>query len=235
MGRKKGYVAKYKNKDGSQRAQHLLLPDAMKNTVDQTGWSPARKKAFKNIEKNPSDYYYRFNKPGEQSRLGKWNDAENKLLMKRATTIGVNSDWGEFSKAIPGRVGYQCSGRWSALVRRGKVKDWNYFCRVDSNNKKKWNFKWKNTVKIEKCHDLVRCKKYGFEIVDNASNLPKKHPKCPSTVYFKSIEEKYKEHFAKKYVKYLQQSSNKKRIRKEMDNDNNDKEEPNTKRRKRSK
>ena len=38
----------------------------------QLGWSEARIKAFRNREKNPNQYYYRFNDPGEPQATGKW-------------------------------------------------------------------------------------------------------------------------------------------------------------------
>lgn len=35
--------------------------------------------------------------------------AEKKLFFDRMKEVGVNGQWGIFSMAIPGRVGYQCS------------------------------------------------------------------------------------------------------------------------------
>jgi hypothetical protein len=52
------------NGDGYVRTK-LKLDDALKNTNDQKGWSPARIKAFKSIKKNPNAYYYRFNEQGK--------------------------------------------------------------------------------------------------------------------------------------------------------------------------
>lgn len=94
----------------------LTLDDALQQIQDSktnddmdgyAGWSAARLRAFKMIEKNPNSYYYRFNAPGEQQKKGKWTDEENALFLRRLKQVGANSQWGIFSIAIPGRVGYQ--------------------------------------------------------------------------------------------------------------------------------
>jgi c-di-GMP-related signal transduction protein len=41
------------------------------------GWSEARKKAWKAIDKNPNSYYYRFNAPNEPQRTGPWTQASH--------------------------------------------------------------------------------------------------------------------------------------------------------------
>lgn len=96
----------------------LTLDDALQQIKDSktnedmdgyAGWSAARLRAFKMIEKNPNSYYYRFNAPGEQQKKGKWTDEENALFLQRLNQVGANSQWGIFSIAIPGRVGYQVS------------------------------------------------------------------------------------------------------------------------------
>jgi hypothetical protein len=93
----------------------LALDDALKQVQDCRnddkaafdGWSDARLRAYKMIDKNPNSYYYRFNAPGEQQKKGKWSDEENALFLSRLAELGANSQWGIFSIAIPGRVGYQ--------------------------------------------------------------------------------------------------------------------------------
>lgn len=67
--------------------------------------------AFRMMDKNPNGYYYRFNAPGEQQSKGKWTDEERDLFMNRLKELGANQQWGIFSMAIPGRVGYQVSFR----------------------------------------------------------------------------------------------------------------------------
>lgn len=51
-------------------------------TLRKMGWSEARIKAFRNREKNPNQYYYRFNDPGVPQATGKWNAKEKEIFMK---------------------------------------------------------------------------------------------------------------------------------------------------------
>jgi len=90
------------------------------------GWSEARKRAYILREKNPNAYYYRFNDPGEKQRNGKWTKEEISLFYKRMDEVGVNGQWGVFSRAIPGRVGYQCSNFYRFLIETSQIKDDNY-------------------------------------------------------------------------------------------------------------
>lgn len=101
---------------GMHSTGRLTLDDALQQIKDSqsneesngyAGWSAARLRAFKMIEKNPNSYYYRFNAPGEQQKKGKWTEEENALFLNRLKQVGANSQWGIFSIAIPGRVGYQ--------------------------------------------------------------------------------------------------------------------------------
>jgi hypothetical protein len=71
------------------------------------GWSSARVRAYKALKDKPNTYYYRFNAPGEQQRNGPWTIAEHEQFMKRIREVGADGQWGVFSMAIPGRVGYQ--------------------------------------------------------------------------------------------------------------------------------
>ena len=56
----------------------------------QLGWSDARIKAFKNREKNPNQYYYRFNDPGEPQATGKWSAKDKALFLKLVEEKGVD-------------------------------------------------------------------------------------------------------------------------------------------------
>ncbi len=56
----------------------------------QLGWSDARIKAFKNREKNPNQYYYRFNDPGEPQATGKWSAKDKALFLKLIEEKGVD-------------------------------------------------------------------------------------------------------------------------------------------------
>ncbi|KAJ8653839.1 hypothetical protein O0I10_010520 [Lichtheimia ornata] len=90
------------------------------------GWSEARIRAYQMINENPNSYYYRFNAPGEVQRRGQWSKDEQKLFYKRLDEVGANGQWGIFSMAIPGRVGYQCSNFYRLLVETKQIHDPNY-------------------------------------------------------------------------------------------------------------
>ncbi|KNB45041.1 MYB family protein [Blastocystis sp. subtype 4] len=94
-------------------------------TLRQLGWSEARIKAFRNREKNPNQYYYRFNDPGEPQATGKWSPKDKALFLKLVAK-GVDYQWGIFSMNIPGRVGYQCSNYYRQLIKEGVIHDDNY-------------------------------------------------------------------------------------------------------------
>ncbi|CAO3654858.1 unnamed protein product [Mucor hiemalis] len=125
----------------------LTLDDALQQIKDSkingesdgyAGWSAARLRAFKMIDKNPNSYYYRFNAPGEQQKKGKWTDEENALFLKRLQQVGANSQWGIFSIAIPGRVGYQCSNYYRFMIEMGQLHDPNYV--LDEKGKARYLF-----------------------------------------------------------------------------------------------
>ncbi|KAF9976808.1 hypothetical protein BGZ73_007715 [Actinomortierella ambigua] len=112
----------------------LALDEALKqveeNKVDPAkafeGWSEARIKAYSAIDKKPNTYYYRFNAPGEVQRKGAWTKEEQKLFHARLQEVGATGQWGIFSMAIPGRVGYQCSNYYRLLVETNQIQDPNY-------------------------------------------------------------------------------------------------------------
>lgn len=64
-------------------------------SLRQLGWSDARIKAFRNREKNPNQYYYRFNDPGEPQATGKWNAKDKALFLKLIHEKGVDYQVGE--------------------------------------------------------------------------------------------------------------------------------------------
>ncbi len=61
---------------------------------------------------------------------GAWTPAEHARFLARLAELGggteVDLQWGVFSMAIPGRVGYQCSNYYRKLVERGEIRDPNY-------------------------------------------------------------------------------------------------------------
>ena len=67
------------------------IPEA---DLQRLGWSDARIKAFRNREKNPNQYYYRFNNPGEPQATGKWS-AKEKSLFFQLIEKGVDYQVGE--------------------------------------------------------------------------------------------------------------------------------------------
>eukprot|EP00698_Gefionella_okellyi_P008930 TRINITY_DN2239_c0_g1_i1.p1 TRINITY_DN2239_c0_g1~~TRINITY_DN2239_c0_g1_i1.p1 ORF type:complete len:285 (+),score=30.03 TRINITY_DN2239_c0_g1_i1:475-1329(+) len=121
---------------GSNKAKHdkprgprLLLNDALsklekENSFD--GWSDARMKAWRQKDKHPNAYYYRFNDPNEAQKNGAWSPEEKALFFKRKDEVGITQQWGIFSMTIPGRVGYQCSNFYRQLVKTGELADPNY-------------------------------------------------------------------------------------------------------------
>ncbi|GAA5806992.1 hypothetical protein MFLAVUS_000341 [Mucor flavus] len=132
---------------GMHSTGRLTLDDALQQIKDSksneemdgyAGWSAARLRAFKMIEKNPNSYYYRFNAPGEQQKKGKWTDEENALFLSRLNQVGANSQWGIFSIAIPGRVGYQCSNYYRFMIESGQLHDPNYV--LDEKGKARYLF-----------------------------------------------------------------------------------------------
>jgi len=107
------------------RPARLKLDEALAS-MDFSEWSEARRRAWQIKDKNPNAYYYRFNDPGEAQRNGKWTKDERVLFFNRMEEIGVDGKWGIFSKAIPGRVGYQCSNFYRHLIENKEIKDKNY-------------------------------------------------------------------------------------------------------------
>ncbi|KAL0476548.1 hypothetical protein AKO1_006094 [Acrasis kona] len=127
---------------GMHLVAKLTLNDAMSDTVSMKGWSEARKNAFKKIKDKPNTYYYRFNKPGEEQRNGKWTPSERKMFFDRLKEFKLDTkkpQWGLFSQTIPGRVGYQCSNFYRQLVSKGEIKDDTYG--VDENGQMYWKVK----------------------------------------------------------------------------------------------
>lgn len=234
---KRKNVAKNTNLDGSKRCGRLLLNDALLNVNNQEGWSDARKKAWANRKTQQNGYFYRFNVPGQPQKNGKWTDAEHELFMKRVLEIGVNDQWGIFSKKIPGRVGYQCSNYWRGLVKDGDVTDPNYHF-----DGKKLHFK-RHTKHFSISPEY---RKFAVTINKDASkvftDLPAKHPKHPSDAYCREVEQalagQYKD--GEEVEKKSKKKTNKRKRKNENDEDGDGDDEewsaskPSSKRRKRA-
>lgn len=136
--KRKSYYKKTTSEDAKNahyKYVRLSLDEALKQ-LDTTkdpekafeGWSKARIKAYQKIDVNPNSYYYRFNKPGEKQRHGLWTKEESENFMRRLEEVGADGQWGIFSMAIPGRVGYQCSNYYRRLLMSKVLKDENYIC-----------------------------------------------------------------------------------------------------------
>jgi len=75
--------------------------------------------AYRQLKTNPNTYYYRFCAPGVQQKNGPWTKSEEVLFMERLAEMGGakrKMQWGLFSMAIPGRVGYQCSNFYRSAL-----------------------------------------------------------------------------------------------------------------------
>ncbi|CAJ0754918.1 5898_t:CDS:10 [Entrophospora sp. SA101] len=139
------------------------------------GWSEARVRAYKLIDKNPNAYYYRFNAPGEEQRLGRWE--EEILFFNRLAELGNECQWGIFSMAIPGRVGYQCSNFYRYLIESGRIKDPNYV--IGKNGKAQYLFKSMNKRTTEKEEMIRKHSKHESRVrKSKTSNIPESHV-CP--------------------------------------------------------
>ena len=60
------------------------------DALRELGWSEARIKAFRNRERNPNQYYYRFNDPGEAQETGPWSSHDRFLFLKQVIELGVD-------------------------------------------------------------------------------------------------------------------------------------------------
>jgi hypothetical protein len=94
-------------------------------------WSEARRRSYVQAQEHPNAYYYRHLPPDEVQRNGAWTPEERRLFFKRMRELRGDSDsfghdWGFFSLAIPGRVGYQCSNFYRLLVSNGEMTDSQY-------------------------------------------------------------------------------------------------------------
>lgn len=169
---------------GAEGADAAPEQEAELDPLDELikGWSEARIKAWNNRERNENQYYYRFNAPGERQGEGKWSEQEHALFMATMESVknGELKDaagnvvpmyqWGSFSKAIPGRVGYQCSNYYRSLITQNKLEDENY--QLDDQGKLRFNFKNKGFTRDED----GRMKK--APAVPKAPRVPKA-PKAP--------------------------------------------------------
>ncbi|KAI8885184.1 hypothetical protein K501DRAFT_246609 [Backusella circina FSU 941] len=89
--------------------------------------SNAKADALKMFKKNPNQYFYRHNEPGEEQWVTDWSQDERELFLKVARDHGCGDKWGLFASYIPHRVGYQCSNFYRHdIIKNGLISDPNY-------------------------------------------------------------------------------------------------------------
>lgn len=117
---------KRKNKR-KKRMARLQYNDLIRDVTCQDGWSEARKRAFADRERNPNEYYYRFLDPGEIQKKGQFTPEEHKNFLKLVKKWDLphrdDRNWGQFSREVPGRVGYQCANYYRSLIEDGFIED----------------------------------------------------------------------------------------------------------------
>ncbi|KAI9470488.1 MAG: hypothetical protein EXX96DRAFT_653618 [Benjaminiella poitrasii] len=91
------------------------------------GSSNAKADALKMFKKNPNQYFYRHNEPGEEQWVHDWSEEEKELFLKTAREHGCGDKWGLFASYIPHRFGYQCSSFYRhEIIKNGLVFDPNF-------------------------------------------------------------------------------------------------------------
>ncbi|KAI8327069.1 hypothetical protein EDC96DRAFT_532933 [Choanephora cucurbitarum] len=91
------------------------------------GPSNAKAEALKMFKKNPNQYFYRHNEPGEEQWMHDWSEEEKQLFLKVAKMYGCGDKWGLFASYIPHRFGYQCSSFYRHdIIQNGLVFDPNF-------------------------------------------------------------------------------------------------------------
>ncbi|KAG2192192.1 hypothetical protein INT47_005857, partial [Mucor saturninus] len=89
--------------------------------------SNAKNDALKMFKKNPNQYFYRHNEPGEEQWVHDWSEEEKNLFLKVSKDHGCGDKWGLFASYIPHRFGYQCSSFYrNEIIKNGLVFDPNF-------------------------------------------------------------------------------------------------------------
>jgi hypothetical protein len=92
-------------------------------------WSDAHRSSYLKGMCQRNAFLYRNLPPGQRQKNGPWSDDEKRLFLARLEEMrsqGAGAQWGIFSEAIPGRVGYQCANFYRALVLSGELEDPDY-------------------------------------------------------------------------------------------------------------
>jgi hypothetical protein len=124
------------SKDEAGRSESIgsELDDPPDNADDeQRSWSASRRRSYKNVPNFPNAYFYSYTAPGEVQKHGAWSGEEHCEFLKHIEQYGgwekageEGMRWGDFSRKMAGRVGYQCSNYYLHLRRvRRKLQDDN--------------------------------------------------------------------------------------------------------------
>ena len=118
------YITKRKHKRHTGPTFYRSCPKEV-DKEDWNRWSDIHRTSYLLGMKNPNSYLYRNLPPGEKQNNGAWSAAEKELFMARLKEMGRDGppQWGIFSQAIPGRVGYQCANFYRKLLMDGEIKD----------------------------------------------------------------------------------------------------------------
>lgn len=123
----------HRMKDQSKK-NDLPLPDGVDPKIWHK-WSTIHQASYLAGITNPNTYFYRNVAPGEKQKNGPWSAEEKKLFLKRLEEVrqegSSRSQWGIFSQAIPGRVGYQCANFYRKLILNKEIEDPSYFTDED--------------------------------------------------------------------------------------------------------
>lgn len=92
--------------------------------------SKARMNALLSKDVNPNQFYYRWNDPGVVPATGEWSKEERINFYNAILELGITYEWGNFSRKILGRVGYQCSNYYRKLITDGDIID-SYYTIID--------------------------------------------------------------------------------------------------------
>lgn len=133
QGKKSAENSKATKRKTHKEQENIDLPRPKEiNKAEWETWSFAHKQSYLKGAKNANAYFYRNLRQGEKARNGKWTPEETKLFLNRIKVMSKknfydsNPQWGIFSMAIPGRVGYQCANYYRNLVLEGKIDDPRY-------------------------------------------------------------------------------------------------------------
>lgn len=127
-------------------------------------WSSAHQQSYLKGLKKPNSFLYRNLPPGEKQKNGSWTPEERTRFLNRYNEMKQDmkihgTQWGIFSLAIPGRVGYQCANFYRKMVAEGVIKDSQYVFDADGNLRMKSRLEKKEgrAPKTQKNKEIFYC------------------------------------------------------------------------------